>query len=133
MAMAIAPVSIAAAGTPVSSTPHIVARPDNVMVNSSIRLIGTGFPADTTIALRECASKGWIVPQNPCDTNNGVSVTTDALGGFKTSFKAELCPRGVQPGSRPVTSDTCYIGEPKPAGIDTIELVGAAKITVTYP
>jgi len=31
-----------------------------------------------------------------------------------------------------VTEETCYIGEPQPNGIDTIGLLGAAKITATY-
>ena len=32
-----------------------------------------------------------------------------------------------------MTEETCYIGEPHPRGIDTVALIGAAKITVTYP
>ena len=111
--------------------PHIVANPNNVMVNSSTTLTGTGFPPSTTIAIRECGRTSWIAPQNPCDVTNGISVTTNAAGGFTASFKVELCPDGVR-GPEP-TSEICYIGEPHPSGIDTIALLGAARITVTYP
>ena len=134
LALVITPAAVVAASTPGgAATPVIVAHPRSVMVNSSTRLTGTGFPRSTTLVLQECSSTSWIVPQSPCDTANNVSVTTDSAGGFKTSFKVTLCPRGPQPGTPPPTSEKCYIGEPKPSGIDTIELVGAAKITVTYP
>ncbi len=32
-----------------------------------------------------------------------------------------------------LTEEKCCIGEPHPSGVDTIALVGAAKVTVTYP
>ena len=65
-------------------------------------------------------------------TTNAITVTTDALGGFTTPFKVQLCPRTTPP-VPPVTEETCYIGEPHPRGIDTVALIGAAKITVSYP
>ena len=105
--------------------------PNNVMVNLFTTLTGVGFPPVSTVELRECGKKNWIAPKNPCDTTNGISVKTNTSGGFKTAFKVELCPDGVR-GPEP-TSEICYIGEPKPVGLDTIALVGAAKVTVTYP
>jgi hypothetical protein len=59
-------------------------------------------------------------------------VMTGPRGHFSTSFTVALCPREVPP-KPPVTRETCYIGEPQITGEDTIGLVGAAKITVTYP
>ena len=58
-------------------------------------------------------------------------MTTNASGGFKAAFTVTLCPDGVR-GPEP-TSEICYIGERKPSGVDTVKLVGAAKVTVTYP
>jgi hypothetical protein len=130
--LVMAPVSMGVATAAVSPTlPRIVDRPKSVMVNSSTTLTGTGFPPSTTIALQECGKTGWIAPQSPCASSNGISVTTNAVGGFKTAFKVSLCPDGVR--GREPTSEICYIGEPKPSGIDTITLLGAVKITVTYP
>jgi len=115
----------------VSATPaRIVAKPNNLMANTQTRLTGTGFPAKTKLTIKECATTFWIVPRNPCATNNTISVVTDAHGRFTHQFRAELC--GGKHGPMP-TSQICYIGEPHPEGIDTIRLLGAAKITVTYP
>jgi hypothetical protein len=122
----------AAAQTPVAAGPHIVARPDNVMVNATTTLTGRGFPPKTKVALAECGAASWIAPQDPCDTANTVTVTTNLAGGFSTPFKVQLCPRTAPP-VPPVTKETCYIGEPHPTGIDTIALLGASKVTVTYP
>jgi hypothetical protein len=121
----------AVAGAQVSHVrPHIVARPHNLMVNTYTTLTGTGLPADSRIIIAECGETSWIAPQNPCDANNTITVTTDPAGGFTSGFKAELCPDGkFGPGTR----ETCYIGEPKGTGVDTLQLVGAAKIIVTYP
>lgn len=127
-----APQSMALTRTVSPTSPHIVARPNNLMVNTSTTLKGTGFAPHAKITIEECGQKGWIVPQNPCDTDNAITVHTDGSGRFKGSLKAELCPR-TQPGPGPVTQETCYLGQPKPEGIDTIQLVGAAKIIVTYP
>jgi hypothetical protein len=49
-----------------------------------------------------------------------------------TPRTAELCPRS-NTAAKPVTKQTCYIGNSEPRGIDTMTLVGAARITVTYP
>ena len=121
---------VASAGAAVRS-PHIKAHPNNAMVNTSISLAGTKFPAKSTFTIEECSQTSWIAGQSPCSTNNAVSVTTNARGHFQTLFKVEVgnnCQRGSEP-----TSVICYVGEPKPTGIDTVGLTGAARITVTYP
>ena len=120
------------AGAVSSTPPHIVAKPDNVMVNTKVMLTGTGFKALTKLVIKECGSTNWVVTQHPCDSDNTISVVTDAHGRFVKVFKVELCPRS-KPASGPVTQETCYIGNPQPHGVDTISLVGAARVTVTYP
>ena len=123
----------APAGAVSTTPPHIVAKPNNAMVNTKISLTGTGFAAHTKLVVKECSSTNWVVvAQHPCDTDNTISVTTDRHGRFTSRFKLELCPRS-NPGPGPVTKETCYIGNPQPRGVDTITLVGAAKVTVTYP
>jgi hypothetical protein len=115
-----------------ASGPHISVKPRSVMVNGAAMLDGRGFPANSLVHLQECGSTAWIVPQNPCDTTNEITVMTGPRGRFSTSLTVALCPREVPP-KPPVTRETCYIGEPQITGEDTIGLVGAAKITVTYP
>ena len=112
--------------------PHIVARPDNVMVNTKTTLIGRNFTPDTTIRLLECSQKTWIVPEDPCANGNAVTVATNAKGAFRTQMTAEVCP-GVPSTPPPGFAEHCYIGQPVPQGIDTITLVGAVRITVTGP
>jgi hypothetical protein len=118
------------AGAVASTPPHIVAKPNNLMINTKTTLTGTGFPAKTKLTIKECPNTGWIVPQNPCVKNNSISVLTDSHGKFTRQFRVELC--GGKHGPEP-TSQICYIGDPHPEGIDTISLLGAAKVTVTYP
>jgi hypothetical protein len=127
--------SASSAAAQISATPaapHIVARPDSVMVNGTTTLTGTGFPAKSKVQLRECGASSWIAPKNPCISTNEITVTASASGGFTTPFKVQLCPRTLPP-TPPVTEETCYVGELRPTGIDTLALLGAAKITVTYP
>jgi len=114
-----------------SGSPHITAHPNNVMVNTATKLIGRNFTPSTTYTVKECGKTFWIVPQNPCDSTNSIVVTTNAHGQFKSSFTVQTCPSGTN--SPPGFSQTCYIGVPTPNGIDTISLVGAARITVTGP
>jgi hypothetical protein len=118
------------AGAISATPPHIVAKPNNLMVNTKTTLTGSGFPAKTKLTIAECPGTNWIVPQNPCVKNNAVSVVTDSRGRFTRQFRVELCggKRGPEP-----TSQICYIGDPHPEGVDTITLIGAAKVTVTYP
>jgi hypothetical protein len=125
---------LSAEASAVSSTPpRIVAKPNNVMVNTKVTLTGAGFAARTKLAIEECSTRGWVVvAQHPCVSDNKISVVTDAHGRFTHKFKVELCPRSTT-GSGPATEETCYIGSPHPQGVDTISLVGAARVTVTYP
>lgn len=114
-----------------NSRPHIAARPDSVMVNTTTELTGRGFAKHSEIVLSECASETWTAPQKNCLTANQVTVKTNGAGAFKTSFKALLC-EGMR-GSKGPTEVICYVGEIHPSGIDTIELLGAVQIAVTYP
>jgi len=126
---------LAAAATPASAVsaapPKITAHPRSLMVDTFTTLTGRNFTPDTSITLAECSSTNWVVEvQNPCDTTNTVTLTTDAAGGFATGFQAQLCPGGKRVGP---TAVRCYIGVPTTSGIDTVRLVGAATIVVTYP
>jgi hypothetical protein len=113
-----------------ATKPHIVAKPDNLMVNTKTTLTGTGFPAKKRLTIEECSVAGWVVTANPCKGATKISVVSDARGRFSQKFRVVLC--GGKRGSGP-TSQICYIGNPHPEGIDTITLRGAAKVTVTYP
>ncbi len=127
-----ATISLAFAGqATAASTPKIVAHPASVMVNTATKLFGYNFPADSKLTIEECSKTGWIVPQNPCDTTNEIHVTTNSAGSFVHKLTAQVCPGGVT--KLPGFQEICYVGEPKPSGIDTVFLVGAAKITVTGP
>ena len=99
------------AGAVSPTPPHIVAKPDNVMVNNKTTLTGTGFPAKTRLTIEECPARNWIVPQKPCVTNNKISVLTDGHGRFVRQFRVELCAgrRGPEP-----TSQICYVGDAPP-------------------
>jgi hypothetical protein len=123
--------SISAGAASTTPAPHITAHPHSVMVNSSTTLTGTNFKPRKSITLKECPETTWIVPQNPCDSTNSVVVKVNSQGTFKTSFTVQTCPGGTT--TEPGFSETCYIGDPSPSGIDTINLVGAVKITVTGP
>ena len=109
--------------------PKIIARPHTLMVDATTKLKGSGFPPNTVIKLAECGRTFWLVPSSPC-LEREQAVTTNRQGRFRTTFTAGLCPEG-EPGKMP-TERTCYIGEPV-AAEDTESLVGAVKITVSYP
>jgi hypothetical protein len=118
---------------PTTTPPHIVATPNDVMVNMQISLAGAGFQPHTGLRIRECSTTEWVVmAQHVCDWRNTIRVHTDRFGRFTAPFTVELCPRSSS-GSGPITQETCYIGAPVPQGVDTIVLRGAAQITVTYP
>jgi hypothetical protein len=131
-ALAASALAVAPGGTAQASagSPKIKARPHSVMVNATTSLKGKGFPANTTIQLRECGRTFWLSPAYPCLEDNGVSATTDAKGRFQTSFQVGLCPEGEA--TRRPTQRVCYVGE-LVTGEDTGSLVGAARIVVTYP
>jgi len=131
-ALAVLGVSLATTAGYAASGPHIAVRPRSVMVNTRATLTGSGFPANSSIRLQECGAAAWIDPQNPCDSANEITVTTGAKGAFTTTFAVQLCPRELPP-KPPVTRERCYIGEPQSTGEDTAGLLGAAKLTVTYP
>jgi hypothetical protein len=122
---------VAAASAAAKPKPHIVATPNNVMVNSTVKLVGTHFPANATIVLRECGKSTWIAPQNPCDKKK-ITVSTNKHGRFTDSISMGLCPRSPWPG-HPVNELRCYIGEVQPTGVDVIDLVGHVRVIVTYP
>jgi len=123
--------SISAGARSPTPAPHIVAHPHSVMVNGSTTLVGTNFTPRKSITIKECSETTWIVPQNPCDSTNSIVVKINRQGTFKSSFTVETCPGDTS--TSPGSSETCYIGDPSPSGIDVINLVGAAKITVTGP
>lgn len=109
--------------------PTIRAKPTSLMVNESTALKGSGFPKNVSVTLRECPSTTWIAPQQPCLEGHSVTVETSRTGRFSTSFRVGVC-EGEFSGP---TRKTCFIGEPEPTGIDTIELSGAVTIQVSYP
>ena len=122
-------VGAGAVGAVASVPPTVTVRPDNVMVNTDIHVLGQHFDAGQTLTLAECGKTSWIAPKNPCDTDNTVTVTTNGKGKFKTQMKVEACPgKAHQPG----LSQTCYIGV-ETLGIDNGSLQPYASIVVTFP
>jgi hypothetical protein len=113
--------------------PKILAKPDSVMVNQSTTLRGSGFPRHSAVTLSECSRETWMAPQDPCEEGNEVTVETNARGAFKTSFKAMLCESSTTPAAAGPTERTCYVGEIQPTGVDTIALLGAVRISASYP
>lgn len=119
----------AVTAAPHASTPRIVAKPSSVMVDSATKLTGTHFSAATSVTLEECNASEWIVPLDPCTSTSVMTVTTNTRGAFKAVFTVKTCPGSPTAG----TSERCYIGEPTPSGIDTVQLRGAVTVTVTFP
>jgi len=109
------------------------------MIDTTIKLRGKGFDPNTTLTLKECSVKTWSLPLDPCAQRNEVTVTTNARGRFHTAMTAALCPAitpvvGPTPSTGPVgTQETCYIGAVHPSGIDTLELVGAVPVQISWP
>jgi hypothetical protein len=120
-----APDAVAVSPTP----PIITVNPNNVMVNTDTVVKGVHFAPGRTLHLVECSQTMWVVPQNPCDTDNSKTVTTNSFGRFRTKMKVEACPSGAQP---PGLSQTCYIGAEK-FSVDTGQLQPNASIIVTFP
>jgi hypothetical protein len=123
-----------------ASGPTIVAKPTSAMVNTKVKLHGKGFDPETTLTLKECSVTSWSLPLDPCVTGNEVTVTTNARGGFHAKMTVGICPPNGTPVTAPTpstvpvgTQRTCYIGAVHPSGIDTIELVGAVAIQVSWP
>ena len=132
LAMAAAGVGVwsVPASAATAAAPHIVAKPTHVMVNQQVALQGRGFAPDVSLTLLECSETHWIAPKNPCLSDNSITVHTTASGAFRARMKAEICPAASSP---PQTERTCYIGVPHPTGVDTVQLVGAARIVVSWP
>ena len=91
----------------------------------------SGLPRFATLRLAECSKTNWVVPAKPCDKGNSILVRTDGKGSFVTGFKVEAC-NGARASTKGL-AERCYIGVPKPSGVDTVRLVGAARIVVTFP
>ena len=130
--MLAAPLGATASAAGVSARPPVItAKPDNVMVNTDTTLVGRNFKPATKLRLAECSKKNWVVPSRPCDSANTVTVRTNAKGQFKTKFKVEACPSSAAVSGD--LAERCYIGVPKPSGVDTVRLEAAAPIVVTFP
>ncbi len=112
-----------------SVPPMITVHPNNVMVNTDTKVRGSHFTPGQTVQLVECSQSQWVVPQNPCVTNNTKTVTANRYGAFRTKMKVEACPSGSQP---PGLSETCYIGVEN-FGVDNVTLQPFASIVVTFP
>jgi hypothetical protein len=125
LALAIPPATAGAA-----AAPKVKAKPHNVMVGAETTLTGRHFPAEATITLGECGRTFWMAPSDPCLPEHDVTVKTDSKGRFQTPFTVGLCPEG-EATKRP-TQRICFVGE-LVTGEDTGELVGAAKLVVTFP
>ena len=100
--------------------------------NQHTNLIGRGFPRFATLRLAECSKTNWVVPAKPCDKDK-IRSSSGPMGGARslTGFKVEAC--GGARASTKGLAQVCYIGVPKPSGVDTVRLVGAARIVVTFP
>jgi hypothetical protein len=122
--------SSALADAATTNKPAITAKPSHVMVSGATTLTGTGFPAGSRVQLSECGRTFWLAPEQPCNTDNTITVETNRYGRFKATFHVELCPDASV--GKVVTERTCYIGRVQ-FGEDTGELQLAARIIVTYP
>jgi hypothetical protein len=127
----VGPTSVSADAGGTGVPPHIVARPQSVMVNRSTTLVGTNFKPRKSLTIKECPETTWVVPEDPCDSTNSIVVKTNGRGAFTSSFTVQTCAGGTT--TSPGFSEKCYIGDPTPSGIDVITLVGAARVTVTGP
>src|SRR5581483_3702684 len=104
-------------------------KPTSAMVNTSVVVKGKRFPPDTQLTIEECGRTTWVVTQDEC-ADNGVTVTTNDRGAFKTTIKAALCPQDTPP---TLTEETCYVGRLMPSGIDTVTLDPSAPLEVSWP
>ncbi len=108
-------------------SPQIAANPSrNIPAGTTTTLTGSGFAPNATYRVAECSQTSWTVTQNPCVAANGIDVTTNGAGGFTHAFTVEPC---TVPSAS--TVETCFIGVPMVSGVDTIELVAPARITVS--
>ncbi len=108
----------------------LTVHPRKAMVNTETTVKGRGFPASTTIVLRECGRTFWLDPADPCVEGATTSVMTDAKGRFQTTIKVGLCPEGEM--TKKPTQRICYVGR-FVGGEDTGSLEPATRLVVTYP
>jgi hypothetical protein len=134
--VALVALGAAAAASAKKAGPKIVLDPTSAMINTTVEVHGKGFAPNASITVAECSKTTWSLPEQPCVDGNQVTLTTNANGKFKTTMKVGLCPSGPTPvvsTGTPVTQRTCYIGQLTPTGIDTLALVGAAPLMVSWP
>jgi len=113
-----------------SGSAKLTAHPKNLMVNTDMTVVGSGFPAHAKVSLRECGMTFWLAPNDPCNTENGETVEANGKGRFRTSFKVQVCPESEF--GRAPTQRICYIGVPR-AAEDAVHLEPAVKFKVSYP
>ena len=72
-------------------------KPKDVMVTQSVQVKGMGFARRAAVTLRECGRTFWIVPEEPCNTGNEVTVHTRPLPALEeaTAPTAESYSRTV--------------------------------------
>jgi hypothetical protein len=112
--------------------PHITVTPNNVMFDATVTLVGKHFAPNTNLHLRECGAKSWVVTEHACSKGH-TKVKTDNYGGFTTPFDVSICPMIRDWPGHPINERRCFVGDPTPSGVDTINLIGHARVIITYP
>ena len=130
--LAPAALTAASAGAVGSAPPTITAHPDNVMVNTTTKLVGHGSPRRHAphrgVPRRR---RGWCRPAPATPPTPSPSRPT-GWGSSRRRSPSRRAPTST-------TADTaglsarCYIGVPSPSGIDTVSLQPYTAIVVTYP
>ena len=86
--------AVGGAGAVSTQPPIITVKPNNVMVNTKTTVTGRNFAPNSQVLVAECGKTLWSVPKHPCDTDNTLTVTTDANGDFAAPMKVEALPEG---------------------------------------
>ena len=110
--------------------PKVHAKPHKAMVRQTITLKGAGFAPSSTVRIAECSKEFWLAPTQPCLEEDAKEVVTNTKGKFETPFEVGVCPEAERT-KRP-TQVVCYVGVLR-FGEDTGELVGGARVLVSYP
>jgi len=138
IALVVGWVTAASLAPPVASAsasaapPSLTVKPHSVMVNTSGEISGKRFARHASVTVIECAATNWLVPTDPCDRTNEVTVETNGQGRFHAGFRAQTCPGGATTGSGGLAF-RCYLGVAAPSGLDTIALEPFTPLEVTYP
>ncbi len=138
IALAVGWVTVASLAPPVAAAsalaapPSLTVTPHSVMVNTSAGISGRGFARHASVTVIECAVTNWLVPTDPCDRTNEVTVETNGQGRFHATFRAQICPGSATTGSGGLAFH-CYLGVAAPSGLDTVALEPFAPLEVTYP